>query len=189
MASTNFVGAEPSHVVANGIGKGVVALLALAVFINYVDRGNLATAAPLIGSELKLSNTQIGLLLSAFFWTYTPGQILSGWLAERINAYRTLASSGAGLLISGNVMVDGTALEAPRNVVIEDDRHHEHLRRWASAAKGTPAKFILQLSHPGRQTMRGNALPGREQDVVGPSAVSLTVGGKRMFSFLGARIE
>jgi len=91
MASTNFVGAEPSHVVANGIGKGVVALLALAVFINYVDRGNLATAAPLIGSELKLSNTQIGLLLSAFFWTYTPGQILSGWLAERINAYRTLA--------------------------------------------------------------------------------------------------
>jgi MFS family permease len=89
MASTNFANAENSP--ANGIGKGVVALLALAVFINYVDRGNLATAAPLIGRELKLSNTQIGLLLSAFFWTYTPGQILSGWLAERINAYRTLA--------------------------------------------------------------------------------------------------
>lgn len=89
MASTNFVSAENSP--ANTIGKGVVALLALAVFINYVDRGNLATAAPLIGKELRLSNTQIGLLLSAFFWTYTPGQILSGWLAEKINAYRTLA--------------------------------------------------------------------------------------------------
>jgi hypothetical protein len=40
----------------------VVALLALAIFINYVDRGNLATAAPLIKGELKLSNTQIGIL-------------------------------------------------------------------------------------------------------------------------------
>ena len=29
--------------------------------------------------------------MSAFFWTYTPGQMLAGWLAERINAYRTLA--------------------------------------------------------------------------------------------------
>ncbi|MFI4976497.1 MAG: MFS transporter [Caulobacterales bacterium] len=74
-----------------GIGAAVVPLLALAVFINYVDRGNLATAAPLMKSELKLSGTQIGLLLSAFFWSYTPALFLSGWLAERINAYRTLA--------------------------------------------------------------------------------------------------
>jgi MFS family permease len=73
------------------LGAGVVGLLALAIFINYVDRGNLATAAPLIKDQLRLNNTQIGLLLSAFFWTYTPGQILSGWLAEKINAYRTLA--------------------------------------------------------------------------------------------------
>lgn len=69
----------------------IVVLLALAVFINYVDRGNLATAAPLMKDELKLSNTQIGLLLSAFFWTYTPGQVFAGWLSERINAYRVLA--------------------------------------------------------------------------------------------------
>jgi MFS family permease len=74
-----------------GLGVGVVGLLALAIFINYVDRGNLATAAPLIKDQLRLTNTQIGLLLSAFFWTYTPAQILAGWLAERINAYRTLA--------------------------------------------------------------------------------------------------
>jgi MFS family permease len=73
------------------IGLTVVPLLALAVFINYVDRGNLATAAPLIKDELKLSSTQVGVLLSAFFWTYTPSQLLAGWLAERINAYRTLA--------------------------------------------------------------------------------------------------
>lgn len=68
----------------------IVLLLAVAVFINYVDRGNLATAAPLMKDQLGLNNTQIGLLLSAFFWTYTPGQVLAGWLSEKINAYRVL---------------------------------------------------------------------------------------------------
>ena len=48
-------------------------------------------------------------------------------------------------------MVDGAALEAPRNVVIEDDRHRDQLRRWAAVTKGTDAKFILQLSHPARR--------------------------------------
>ena len=66
-------------------------LLALAVFINYVDRGNLATAAPLMKDELGLTAGQIGVLLSAFFWTYMPGQMVAGWLAEKINPYRALA--------------------------------------------------------------------------------------------------
>src|SRR5580698_8305121 len=72
-------------------GGGVLALLALAIFINYVDRGNLATAAPLIKSELRLTNVQYGLLVSAFFWVYAPGQIAASWLIQKINAYRTLA--------------------------------------------------------------------------------------------------
>jgi MFS family permease len=69
----------------------VVGLLALAVFINYVDRGNVATAAPLIKDALHLSASQVGVLIAAFFWTYTPCQLLAGWLIERIDAYRTLA--------------------------------------------------------------------------------------------------
>lgn len=73
------------------LGTGVVLLLALSVFINYVDRGNLATAGPLIKDELGLTATRFGLLVSVFFWTYTPAQILAGWLAEKINPYRTLA--------------------------------------------------------------------------------------------------
>jgi len=73
------------------IGIGVVGLLALGMLINYVDRGNLSTAAPLIKDQLHLTNTQAGILLSAFFWTYTPFQPVAGWLAERINPYRTLA--------------------------------------------------------------------------------------------------
>jgi MFS family permease len=74
----------------------LVALLAIVVFINYVDRGNLATAAPLLQVDLKLSNTQVGLLLSAFYWTYAPLQLLAGWMAERLDAQRLLA---AGLAV------------------------------------------------------------------------------------------
>jgi len=72
-------------------GNGIVVLLALAIFVNYVDRGNLATAGPLMKYELHLSASQFGLLLSAFFWTYVPGQIVAGWMVEKFNAYRTYA--------------------------------------------------------------------------------------------------
>ena len=69
----------------------VVVLLAAAVGINYIDRGNLATAAPLIQDELHLSATQLGFLLSAFFWTYVTAMVPAGWLAERYGARRVLA--------------------------------------------------------------------------------------------------
>jgi MFS family permease len=75
---------------------GVVPLLGLAVFINYVDRGILPTAAPLMKDQLHLNASQVGVLLSAFFWTYAPCQLLSGWLAERIGPFRTL---GIGVAI------------------------------------------------------------------------------------------
>jgi MFS family permease len=76
---------------ANPLHGAIVPLVALVVVVNYVDRGNLATAAPFIKDELGLSATAFGTLLSAFFWSYTPSQILAGWLCARINPYRTLA--------------------------------------------------------------------------------------------------
>ena len=90
---TTETAATPSR---RSFSPWIVPLLALATFINYVDRGGLATAAPLIKDELALTSTQIGILISAFFWSYTPGLVLSGWLADRFNAYKTLA---AGLAI------------------------------------------------------------------------------------------
>ncbi len=100
MAAIEAVGSAPRRVT---LGGGVVGLLALAVFINYVDRGNLATAGPVMKDQLGLSATQLGLLLSMFYWTYTPGQILAGWLGERINAYRALAL-GLGLWALATVL-------------------------------------------------------------------------------------
>ncbi|HEX4250697.1 MAG TPA: NADH:flavin oxidoreductase/NADH oxidase family protein [Pseudonocardia sp.] len=96
---------------------------------------------------------------------------------QLIEAYRRLAHSGVGLMISGNVMVDGSAMEAHRNVVIEDGRFLPELRRWAAVTEGTGTRFLLQLSHPGRQTMRGTSVAGRRHDVVSASEVPLTVGG------------
>jgi len=69
---------------------------ALALFISYVDRGNLATAATLIQQEFALSPERLGLLLSAFYFTYVAAMIPAGWLAERYGARQVLA---AGLVI------------------------------------------------------------------------------------------
>jgi MFS family permease len=70
-------------------------LLAVAVFINYVDRGNLATAAPVVQREFHLSASQIGILLSSFYWTYAISQIGAGWLAERFRVERVVAAGFA----------------------------------------------------------------------------------------------
>jgi MFS family permease len=71
--------------------KRVVALLALAALINYIDRGNLALAAPLLKNELDLSAFQLGILLSSFFWTYTLFVPVSGWLADRLDVKWVMA--------------------------------------------------------------------------------------------------
>lgn len=63
----------------------VLVLLTLSVLINYIDRSNLSIAAPLLKDELHLSGSQLGTLLSAFFWTYALMQLPSGWLVDRFD--------------------------------------------------------------------------------------------------------
>jgi MFS transporter, ACS family, D-galactonate transporter len=75
----------------SGTLRGVLVLLALSIFINYIDRGNLSVAAPLLKDELHLSPAQLGTLLSSFFWTYTAFQIPSGWLIDRLDVTWVLA--------------------------------------------------------------------------------------------------
>jgi MFS transporter, ACS family, D-galactonate transporter len=68
-----------------------LALLVVSVFINYVDRGNLSIAAPLLKNELGISASQLGILLSAFFWTYTLLLFVCGWFVDRFDPSRVLA--------------------------------------------------------------------------------------------------
>ena len=69
----------------------VLFLLVFSVFINYIDRGNLSIAAPMLKDELRLSASQLGLLLSSFFWTYAVIQIVSGWAVDRFNVNWVIA--------------------------------------------------------------------------------------------------
>jgi 2,4-dienoyl-CoA reductase-like NADH-dependent reductase (Old Yellow Enzyme family) len=70
---------------------------------------------------------------------------------ELIRVYERWARSGAGLLITGHVMVDPEGLGEPGNVMIVDDRHRAGLRRWAEAAQAHGAQLWMQLNHAGRQ--------------------------------------
>ncbi len=86
--------------------------------------------------------------------------------------YRRWSEGGAGLHITGNVMVDWRYLERPGNVVVEDASGIEALERWAAAGTAAGNHLWAQISHPGRQCSRmSNARP------VAPSAVQLKLGG------------
>ena len=63
---------------------GLVVLLVFAMAVSFFDRGNLAVAAPILAPEFGLSTWGVGLLLSAFFWTYAVSQIGAGWLVDRV---------------------------------------------------------------------------------------------------------
>jgi len=63
----------------------VLFLLVVSVAINYVDRGNLSVAGVALSKELSLRPSELGLLLSAFFWTYATFQLVAGWMIDRYN--------------------------------------------------------------------------------------------------------
>ena len=70
----------------------VLILLALSAFLNFVDRANLSLAAPLLQDELGFSRAKLGILLSAFFWTYATFQLVSGWLVDRFEVGWVIAA-------------------------------------------------------------------------------------------------
>lgn len=71
----------------------MIALCFVANIINFLDRSNLAIAVPRIQAELHLSSFEIGLGLSAFFWTYALMQVPVGWMIDRLGVRRCLAGS------------------------------------------------------------------------------------------------
>ena len=73
--------------------NAVLLLLCAMYTILYIDRVNISTAAPLIQTELRLSNTQLGLAFSAFAYSYALFQLFGGWLGDRFGARRTLCVS------------------------------------------------------------------------------------------------
>jgi 2,4-dienoyl-CoA reductase-like NADH-dependent reductase (Old Yellow Enzyme family) len=83
-----------------------------------------------------------------------------------VRLYERWADGGTGLLITGNVMIDGRALGEPNNVVVEDERDLELLRRWAAAGTRNGTQLWMQVNHPGKQVMKTLV-----KDPVAPSAI------------------
>ncbi|MGM8899765.1 oxidoreductase, partial [Psychrobacter sp. 1Y4] len=88
-----------------------------------------------------------------------------------LRLYTSWANGGTGLLITGNVMVDGRAMTGPGGVVL--DRHSDisPFKAWARAAKQNNTRVFMQLNHPGRQVYA--SMGG---DVLSPSDVSINLG-------------
>jgi MFS transporter, ACS family, D-galactonate transporter len=127
---------------------GILALMFVSVAINYIDRGSLSTAAPLLQTEMNISPARLGVLLSSFFWTYALMQIVSGWVVDRCEvtwvmafgfalwsiatAATGLAGSFAVLLILRLLLGVGESVAYPCYSKILSAYFSEHQRGFAN---------------------------------------------------------
>lgn len=115
-----------------------------------------STMSPLLTQPLRLPNGRIirnrlaKAATSETLATYANHPTLS-----LVRLYQRWASSGIGLLITGNVMIDRRALGEPGNVVIEDEADLPLLQQWARSATDQGASIWVQLNHPGKQSTKG----------------------------------
>jgi 2,4-dienoyl-CoA reductase-like NADH-dependent reductase (Old Yellow Enzyme family) len=88
-----------------------------------------------------------------------------------MSLYRRWGVGGAGLLISGNVMVHAEALTGPGGVVLDVGAPLQPFAQWAASGKAGGAAVWMQINHPGRQVQA--RMPGV---VWAPSAVGVDMG-------------
>lgn len=160
-----------------GRAVSIVGLLTVAVFINYIDRGTLATAAPLLKHELHLTNTEFGLVTSAFFWAYTPGQLVAAWLVERVNAYRALAAGFALWSVA-------TALTGLANGLVSLVAMRVLLGLGEASASPSGSKLLADHLPPTRFGLAGGVIGAGV--AFGPSAGTLL--GGLVMAWLGWRM-
>ena len=89
----------------------------------------------------------------------------------------TQATASAGILITGNVMIDRRALGEPGNVVLEAGAEMDSFRRWAQAGTKNGTAIWMQLNHPGKQAPAGLNL-----ETVAPSAIGFQNLHPKMFA-------
>lgn len=103
-----------SNIVKNLSIVGVTALFFSGWAVVYADRTTLYPLLPVIGDQLKLSNTQLGLLASAYFIPYVAMQIPAGYLGDRFGHKRILSGfyglSGFAMLALGLVVTNFRSL-------------------------------------------------------------------------------
>ncbi|QFU88968.1 MFS transporter [Amycolatopsis sp. YIM 10] len=99
---------------------GIAGVLGVGMFVNYIDRVNLSIAAPEIMRDFEISASQMGLLSSAFLWTYAMLQLPIGSIVDRIGvrwvnrvaaalwavaSFASAAAGGLGLLLASRLVL------------------------------------------------------------------------------------
>jgi sugar phosphate permease len=139
-------------------------LLAAGVLVNYIDRINLSVAAPQLQQQFGLGNAQLGLLFSAFFWTYALLQIPSGVLLDRFGVTRigrigillwsaasmlaAIAGGFGGLLLARVVLGVAEAPGFPANAKAVGHWFPRAERATATALFDAAAKFSNVIGVP-----------------------------------------
>ncbi|PID43160.1 MAG: NADH oxidase [Gammaproteobacteria bacterium] len=93
------------------------------------------------------------------------------------NLYRRWAQGGIGLMVSGNIMIDHTALGEPKNVVLDESSDISKFKNWTRAGTENGAHLWAQLNHPGKQIPNFIC-----KEPVAPSAIPLTRGLEKGFN-------
>src|SRR6201995_1145686 len=75
---------RPSRAVSTRVRYGILGVIIVATAINYMDRANLSIVAPDVKADLHISAAELGLIFSAFSWTYAALQIPGGWVLDRV---------------------------------------------------------------------------------------------------------
>jgi len=112
-----------------------------------------------------------------------PGRALIK-LYETWSNEAAASDAGPGLILSGNVMVDPSAMTGPGGVILEADtlenpKTRTEFEAWAKAGQTGGSKFVMQISHPGRQVFANMGV-----EPVSASATKVTLAGSadKMFS-------
>lgn len=90
-----------------------------------------------------------------------------------LRLYRAWAEGEAGLILTGNVMVDARAMTGPGGVVLEDETHLDRFKAWVAAGRAQGAQLWMQINHPGRQMPAALGQP-----TLAPSARALDLGAQ-----------
>ena len=61
----------------------ILILISTMYLICYMDRSNISVAQPEIAKQFHLTKSAMGLVLAAFAWAYTLGQVPAGWLGDQ----------------------------------------------------------------------------------------------------------
>lgn len=113
--------------------------------------------------------------------------MVEGWAGKKalprqelIDVYEAWADGGWGMLLTGNVQVDLAHLGTPEDHAINDtidhDEHVQSWKVWAEKTNGKGVPTIVQLNHPGRQSLPMAGNRGFFSKTLAPSAVPVRMG-------------